>query len=80
MAANGNAARVYALSDGVRVFRSGDEIRFRKGVWSYTEAAVRLTGQEQRVVQFFGRLYEILVKGGEATSILPPIWGPAKRN
>jgi len=58
--------RIYALKEGVRVFRSGDEIRFRKGVWSYTEAVVRLAGQEERVVRFFNAVYEALVRAHEA--------------
>ena len=58
--------RQYRLREGVRVFRSGDEIRFRKGVWSYNEATVRLAGQEARVVLFFNTLYEQLVQGGTA--------------
>jgi hypothetical protein len=59
-------ARIYALNEGVRVFRSGDEIRFRKGVWSFNEAIVRLTGQEERVVRFFDAVYEALVQGRSA--------------
>jgi thiazole/oxazole-forming peptide maturase SagC family component len=58
--------RVYALREGVRVFRSGEEVRFRKGVWSYSEAAVRLSGQGERAAGFFGAVYEALVRGGEA--------------
>jgi thiazole/oxazole-forming peptide maturase SagC family component len=58
--------RVYALKEGVRVFRSGEEIRFRKGVWSYTEAVVRLADQEERVVRFFTAVYEALVSAREA--------------
>ncbi|HYY95080.1 MAG TPA: hypothetical protein VE713_11225 [Pyrinomonadaceae bacterium] len=57
---------VYALREGVRVFRSGEEVRFRKGVWSYSEAAVRLAGQGERAAAFFGAVYEALVRGGEA--------------
>lgn len=58
--------RIYALREGVRVFRSGEEIRFRKGVWSYTEAVVRLAGQEERVVRFFTAVYDALVRVHEA--------------
>jgi thiazole/oxazole-forming peptide maturase SagC family component len=57
---------LYGLREGVRVFRSGDEIRFRKGVWNYNEATVRLAGQDERVVRFFNALYEQFVKGQEA--------------
>lgn len=58
--------QLYGLREGVRVFRSGDEIRFRKGVWSYNEAAVRLAGQEERVIRFFNALYERFVQNLEA--------------
>lgn len=58
--------RVYALREGVRVFRTGEELRFRKGVWSYNEAAVRLAGQDERAARFFGAVYESLVRGGQA--------------
>lgn len=59
-------ARVYALREGVRVFRTGEELRFRKGVWSYNEAAVRLAGQDERATRFFVRVYDALVRGQEA--------------
>jgi len=59
------AGRIYALNEGVRVFRSGDEIRFRKGVWSFNEAIVRLTGQAEPVVRFFGAFYERLIAAGQ---------------
>lgn len=59
-------ARVYALRDGVRVFRTGEELRFRKGVWSYSEAAVRLGGQDERATRFFSAVYEALVRAHEA--------------
>ncbi|MCW3051455.1 MAG: sagC [Chthonomonadales bacterium] len=57
MTLSGAAPRIYALTEGARVFRNGDEIRFRKGVWSYTEATIRLTGQEEPVKQFFETIY-----------------------
>lgn len=66
MTPSNRSARVYALNEGVRVFRSGDEIRFRKGVWSFNEAIVRLTGQGESVVRFFGAVYEELARGREA--------------
>jgi thiazole/oxazole-forming peptide maturase SagC family component len=59
-------ARVYALREGVRVFRTGEELRFRKGVWSYNEAAVRLGGQDERAARFFGAVYDSLVRRHEA--------------
>jgi thiazole/oxazole-forming peptide maturase SagC family component len=42
----------------VRVFYSGEEIRFRKGVWNFNEAILRLSQQEEKVVRFFSALYE----------------------
>ena len=68
MQGNGSTSRSYALADGTRVFRSGDEIRFRKGVWSYTEAIVSLVGQGERVRQFFSKVYEHLLENGEANT------------
>lgn len=53
----------YGLREGVRIFRTGEEIRFRKGVWSYTEATIRLEGQGGEVVLFFNAVYEHLVRG-----------------
>jgi thiazole/oxazole-forming peptide maturase SagC family component len=64
--ASRRSPRVYSLNEGVRVFRSGGEIRFRKGVWNFNEAIVRLTGQEERVVRFFDAVYDELVRGRDA--------------
>src|SRR4051794_9227864 len=61
--------RAYALGDGVRVFRSGgsgEEVRFRKGVWSYNEATLRLAGQGEKVQRFFGAVFEAFLHGREA--------------
>lgn len=66
MAATEGTPQVYALKEGVRVFSSGEEIRFRKGIWSYNEAVVRLAGQGERVVQFFNTVYETLAQGQDA--------------
>ncbi|MGE5341235.1 MAG: hypothetical protein ACM3SY_07110 [Candidatus Omnitrophota bacterium] len=58
---------VYQLKEGVRIFYShADEIRFRKGVWSYNEAIVRLHGQEEKVKRFFVHVIDELIKNGEA--------------
>ena len=75
MTESNGTQRVYALRQGVRVFRSGEELRFRKGVWSFNEAIVRLTGQSQPVVAFFNAVYEALVNGqpaDAASQILAP--------
>ena len=62
MAIEENMPRAYVLREGVRVFRSGEEIRFRKGVWSYNEAIVRLGGQEADVQRLFEGVYAALVQ------------------
>jgi thiazole/oxazole-forming peptide maturase SagC family component len=56
---------VYMLREGVRIFRNGEEIRFRKGVWNYSEAALQLTGQDEAVVRFFEVAYTAFVQGQE---------------
>src|SRR5262249_30541463 len=58
--------RAYALGDGVRVFRSGEEVRFRKGGWSYNEATLRLAGQGERVQRVFGAVFEAFLHGQDA--------------
>jgi thiazole/oxazole-forming peptide maturase SagC family component len=58
--------RVYSLNEGVRIFRTGEEIRFRKGIWNFNEAVIRLAGQGERVAGFFGAVYERLCHGREA--------------
>ncbi|HRC86884.1 MAG TPA: hypothetical protein PK413_14845 [Thermoanaerobaculia bacterium] len=60
------ASKVYGLNEGVRVFASGEEIRFRRGVWSFNEAIVRLSGQPEGVVRFFKALHGQLVERREA--------------
>ncbi|MBX3745297.1 MAG: hypothetical protein KF833_08290 [Verrucomicrobiae bacterium] len=66
MSGGESSPRVYSLNEGVRVFRGGDEIRFRKGVWNFNEAVVRLAGQSERVVGFFTAVYETLRQGRDA--------------
>lgn len=66
MTANDQKPPVYGLADGVRVFRSGEEIRFRRGVWSHQEATLRLTGQARPVVNFLNAVYEALAEGNDA--------------
>jgi thiazole/oxazole-forming peptide maturase SagC family component len=64
---NSNSPYVYRLKEGVRIFYSGDEeIRFRKGVWSYNEAVIKLQGQEDKVKQFFTLVVKELNKTDEA--------------
>ncbi|MGZ5442615.1 MAG: hypothetical protein ACXW5U_06190 [Thermoanaerobaculia bacterium] len=53
----------YELGDGVRIFRTGDEIRLRKGVWNHQEATLRLTGQPQPVVAILNAVYDALLGG-----------------
>lgn len=58
--------RVYTLKEGVRIFGGPDEIRFRKGIWSYNEAALRLDGQDEEIQKFFAGVFEALRDGGDA--------------
>jgi thiazole/oxazole-forming peptide maturase SagC family component len=63
---NKRPARSFALGEGVRIFRGVEEMRFRKGVWSYTEAIVRLAGQGERAARYFGTVHERLARGLDA--------------
>jgi thiazole/oxazole-forming peptide maturase SagC family component len=54
---------VYVLNEGVRIFRNGQEIRFRKGIWNYSEAALQLMGQSDVVIRFFDVAYAAFVQG-----------------
>lgn len=58
----------YELGDGVRIFRTGDEIRLRKGVWNHQEATLRLAGQPPPVVAILNAAYETLL-GGKAVDL-----------
>jgi thiazole/oxazole-forming peptide maturase SagC family component len=55
--------RTYSLATSVRMFHSGDEIRFRKGIWSYTEAAIQLSALSGPDKDFFVQAYDRLVRG-----------------
>lgn len=49
-----NHEKIYHLEEGVRIFSSGpEEFRFRKGVWNFTEAVVKLQGQDEKIKAFF---------------------------
>lgn len=56
---------VYLLREGVRIFRTGEEIRFRKGIWNYSEAALQLAGQDEAIVRFFEIAYSAFSLGRE---------------
>jgi thiazole/oxazole-forming peptide maturase SagC family component len=59
--------RIYRLKDGVRVFNSNEEeIRFRKGVWNFNEAVLRLAGHDERAVRFLRAVAEQLIVRGKA--------------
>jgi thiazole/oxazole-forming peptide maturase SagC family component len=51
------------LREGVRIFKNGEEIRFRKGIWNYSEAALQLAGQDDAVVRFFEAVYTAFLQG-----------------
>ena len=54
---------IYLLKEGVRIFYNNDEeIRFRKGIWSFNEAILRLQGQDEPVKRFFVRVIDELLK------------------
>ena len=61
--ANDPTLPVYGLADGVRLYRSGAEIRFRRGVWNHQQATVRLTGQPAAVVEFLDAVADALARG-----------------
>lgn len=64
--AQGDAPVAYRLADGVRIHRSGNEIRFRRGVWSHQEATLRLADQPPAVVRFVNAFCDTLVRDGAA--------------
>jgi thiazole/oxazole-forming peptide maturase SagC family component len=57
---------VYRLAEGVRIFRSGEEIRLRKGVWNHKEAVLRLAGLEARSAGLLDAVCEALIQGRDA--------------
>lgn len=58
--------RAYRLAEGVRVFRTSEEIRLRKGVWNHREAILRLAGLEEPTARFLGAVCEALMQGRDA--------------
>src|SRR5215472_16230971 len=57
--------RVYRLNEGVRVFSTNnEEIRFRKGIWNFNEAVLRLAGQDESAVAFLRAVAEELIRDG----------------
>jgi thiazole/oxazole-forming peptide maturase SagC family component len=64
--AHGDTPAVYRLADGVRIHRSGHEVRFRRGVWSHQEATLRLVDQPAPVVQFVNAVCDALTRDGVA--------------
>jgi thiazole/oxazole-forming peptide maturase SagC family component len=57
--------KVYRLKEGVRVFSTNnEEIRFRKGVWNFNEAVLRLAGQDESAVRFLRAVAEELIRNG----------------
>lgn len=66
MAPEQEERKIYGLKEGVRVFRTGGEVRFRKGVWSFNEAVLKLAGQSETVVRYFERLADQLIDAGKS--------------
>lgn len=49
----------------MRVFQGGGgEIRFRRGVWNYTEAVLNMSGQPPEIATFFTQAAEALILDG----------------
>ena len=63
MAPTKQPSKLYVLREGVRIFRNGEEIRLRKGIWNYSEAALQLRGQDETTVRFFEIVYKAFVEG-----------------
>ena len=60
--------RRYVLAQGVRVFQGGaGEVRFRRGVWNFTEAALNMSGQPPEIATFFARAAEALILNGDVS-------------
>jgi thiazole/oxazole-forming peptide maturase SagC family component len=57
---------VYRLAEGVRIFRSGEEIRLRKGVWNHKEAILRLAGVEEQSARLLTAVCAALMEGRDA--------------
>jgi thiazole/oxazole-forming peptide maturase SagC family component len=57
---------VYRLAEGLRAYRSGEEIRLRKGVWNHKEAILRLAGLEERDARVLGAVCDAFLQGREA--------------
>jgi thiazole/oxazole-forming peptide maturase SagC family component len=59
--------RTFVLGESVRVFRGGaGEVRFRKGIWNYTEAVLNFAGQPEDVAAFFAEVADELILHGRA--------------
>ena len=54
------------MTEGLRAYRSGEEIRFRKGVWNHQEAILRLAGLEDRDARVLGAVCDAFLQGREA--------------
>ena len=65
MAPEQEERQIYGLKEGVRVFRTGGEVRFRKGVWSFNEAVLKLAGQSDAIVRFFEQLADQFLDDGK---------------
>ncbi len=55
----------YILKEGVRVFLTSQEIRFRKGIWNFNEAVISLVDQEKPLIAFFNAVATQLINNQE---------------
>lgn len=58
--------KIYLLKEDARIYYiDSEEIRFRKGLWNYNEAIIKLHGQDERVKSFFTIVADGLHNSGE---------------
>lgn len=53
----------YVLNEGVRIYRTNNEIRVRKGVWSFWEMVINLVGEDMKVKGVINDIFEKLQEG-----------------
>ena len=53
----------YILNEGVRVYKTKNEIRIRKGVWSFWEMVINLSGEDPKVREILDEVFDKLQRG-----------------